>query len=246
MFNKYSILLFSLLLSIENHVFARAGGGFGGGGGGFRGGFSSGGYHYYGRGGSGKFSWIHLIIIVSIIVIVGVAIFYSIVLYKNKKKKIAAKIINESNLTDQLWNKTNLEDHVKKVYLLLQDAWQKQDLMLINQYITQHFFAINDRILENQREENIINFIKVHKIESVEIIGAQDFKDNDYDRFSVLIKVYLYEYYTFNGVVNENTRKDGTIEEILHFARLQNKWLLDGIQADVSVNGISLVRNYKE
>jgi hypothetical protein len=128
----------------------------------------------------------------------------------------------------------------------LQIAWEKQNLELISNFVSSDFYDMYNVILQRLINKNITNEIVIHRFVDVDIIGVQDYIDNSFDRFSVLINVEMTDKMYFDGRLKSSTEQMGFIEEILHFARIDNDWYLCSIQTDTSLNGISLVRNFHE
>lgn len=193
-----------------------------------------------------KLTWFDgLVFLLVILFTVGMC-YFGIVYFKKIKAKKADKLIKLSAEEDKIWEKEHLVNVTKHVFREFRNAWQEQDLSIINHLVTNHLIEREGLILSHQIDKNIVNFINIHSIDNVEIIGIQDSKNDYFDKFSAYVSATISEHYTYGGVVNEGSKKTGKIEEILHFVRVKNEWLLDSIQNDTSVNGLSLVKNFKE
>lgn len=238
--------LIFLNLCTSLYKFIRFGGGGGGfGGGGYHGGGGFGGYHGGGHG-SGHVSKEALIIIVFIVISIIIIIYLTYGFFRKLKLKKAEAVLQISYQKDIFWDKEKMINHAKDVYTKLQIAWEKQNLDLISNFVSSDFYEMYNVILQRLINKNITNEIVIHQFVNADIIGVQDYIDNSLDRFSIFIKVEMTDRMYYDGYLKNGTEQMGYVEEILHFARIENDWYLCSIQTDTSLNGVSMVRNFHE
>lgn len=140
--------------------------------------------------------------------------------YKVTRKNKLKKLLTVAQQEDYSWDNERLKKYAIEIYKIVQLAWSRANIALLNDICTPKFLTIYEKQISrlNISEEDIIPLLNNLKIE-VEIIGAQDYEDNLSDRFAALIKIN-----------NKN-------EVIYHFMRGENTWLLEWIQLDISFNG---------
>jgi len=151
--------------------------------------------------------------------------YYQLVIKRKKKLK---RFLAEAQQTDQYWNESIINSRIIEVYKQIQVAWNSGKVVILRGFVTENFVRIYGNSIANGAT---INFdpevLELLKIE-VEILGIMNYKINDYDRFSALIKI------------------DGKDAVIYHFERFANQWILDGIQIDVSFNGKTVPPVFRE
>ncbi len=225
------VVIIALNLFLPKFVDARGGGGGGGRGGGGRG-FSSGGY--YGRSGGLKVKWEkgdnERLVVILLIFAALVAFLYKgyklIIIYKKVRVN---RILRKSALEDVFWDKKDLSLRIEKTFLRIQNAWMNQDLNLVEDMITKRFYLKNQKILERQKRARVFNLIDKVKVEKVEIIGIEDYNDNNLDRFTAYISGQMVDLILRSHQKNFQSSKFTNFEDLYHFVRNENVWLLDRI-----------------
>lgn len=185
-----------------------------------------------------------LFIIVGAAIIISSSIIALMISYKRKKAK---KRIAEFERYDNTWNQELIKSRIETIFFKLQQAITERDLTIVKNYLT-------ERMLKKQTEliQDLINKKKINKLESIKLIEANiisvtDFKDDNKDILSCHINGKMINY-----LVDEKTKKiisgDSLhykpFEELWHFRKQGNNWLLDDI--DSTVNIYNLIDNYTE
>lgn len=163
------------------------------------------------------------------------------------KRRKARKRIKDFERYDSKWNQEFIKSRIETIFFKLQQSITERDLTLVKDYLT-------EKMLKKQTDliQHLINKKKINKLESIKlvestIISVVDFKDDNKDIFSCHINGKMINYF-----VDEKTQKiisgDNShykpFEELWHFKRKDNNWLLDEI--DTKVNIYNLIDNYIE
>ena len=211
--------IFSLILvCVVVACFARAGSGGSGGGG-----FGGGGYYGHGSGsGGGVFTYA--------LIGIGLLSFGYRSYRRGENKKKAREIINASK--EAHWQYDYLCEHARKMFLAIQDAWMERSLTAVSKEVTYNFYVKHNYLLEEMIANDEKNVMEKIAIKSIEIIGCQDYLDDDLDTFTALIEGRLLDY-TINvtsGKVVKNTWKlDESFRDLFVFTRNEGEWLLNDI-----------------
>lgn len=251
-FYKSVALLFMLLL-MQADLFARGGGG-GHGGGGHGGGHSSGGYHGGGyhsssyhssgrsltntaRSGQGDFH--AFLIVVGGIVVLLIAGRYGHKLLVPSKAAKAKKQLAKSAVNDSMWDETYLHQFVRDVFMRVQRAWMDQDVRKISDILTPVLVIKYQAVLNQQKREGVYNLMANVQISNIRIVGVKDVRYNNADTFSAYI----------TGTITDELRRirdndlvskgDSRFEDLYHFVRKDNRWLLDEIDNEVRFRDIT-------
>ncbi len=238
-----TILLFSLL----DNSLGRAGGG---GGGGHSGGGGGGSYYGGGRYGRGvKWEKGDNERLIVILIVIAIIITFSIIGYKwiiKYKALRVNRILDKSANEDAIWNKEKLEKFVRDSYIKMQTAWMKQDMNHVQDIITSELYDIYQRMLDNQNRVGIYNHIDEVRIEKVEFVGVEDYIDDNYDRFTAYISGHMVDLIVRIGINEIKTDKLTYFEDLYHFVRFENSWLLSGITNNVDIWTVSELEIKKE
>lgn len=166
-----------------------------------------------------------------------------------RKTRKAKKMIAEISRKDKLWNYRSMIARVEEVYFKVQKAWAERNQNLARE-------CMSDRIFEKhkfQTDEMIANKTKnvltnINLIDAT-IFSVSDYKDNSLDTFSVRIKGSMVDYIqdeVTRTVLSGDHTNSGEFKEIWTFIRVDDKWVLDEIDQDVSILDLGQGRAYKE
>lgn len=235
-------VIFSLILSgIVFYTFGRAGSG---GGGHSSGGHSGGGSGYGSRGNHGYGSiWSLVFYSIAFLLCTLIATIYNHEKKEANKKK-TRKIIDSSN--DKFWQYDLLCDLTERMFLTIQDAWMERSLDSVSTIVTGNFYYKHIEILNEMIFNNQKNIIEDITISSIEILGCQDYLDDDLDNFTALIKGKLVDYIidtNTNEILKNNSKRSESFTDLFIFTRSEGQWLLNDIinnPYDEVLNNISI------
>ncbi len=210
---KSFIIVISITFLHVSLSFARAGGGSGGGGNSFR----------------------------AIGVIIGLINLLLITIFIHRKNKKAKENIELSQELDPLWNYDEMTNFTSDVFMRMQHAWSERDMDLVKDIVTERLYLDFKKQLDwmkVKREQNLLEDIELKK---VEIIGDEDYLDNELDRFTVYIKGKMIDYKISDKtmkIIENKSKKKKAFLDLYYFTRHENKWLLDKIDNQVSLSKV--------
>lgn len=167
----------------------------------------------------------------------------------SRKIKKSRAIVFASTANDKFWHLGQMEDHARKTFLQMQNAWKRRNMEEVKGIITERLYSDYHRkleLLKKRKEMNILNSIEV---KNVNIIGAEDYKDDAKDRFVAYIDGEMQDYIIneYTGELLHGTKKDvEPFSDTYHFVRRDNKWLLDYIDNHVTVLDVMMMKNKRE
>lgn len=167
----------------------------------------------------------------------------------HRKKRRSKAVILESRLSDTFWHLGEMEKHSKKVFLEMQKAWKGRDMTPVRALVSDSLYKDYELKLEKMRDKKEVNILNSITVKNVDIIGAEDFQNNEDDRFSVYIDGEMQDY-----MVNEWTgdllygtsREVRPFSDIYHFIRVNNQWILNRIDGKVTVLDVVMSKNRRE
>jgi predicted lipid-binding transport protein (Tim44 family) len=158
-------------------------------------------------------------------------------LYIRKKTKAdrvfrVKEMIHRFSKSDPFWNEIQMRKLGKDMFHMVMHAWSKNDSKKIGPFLT-------DRLKKEWRDNwtNMIanGYVFVYNqifVESVTVIGAQDFPDDSKDSFSVEISGYVKRYLEHKQsgtIVPKHGNELDNFMDIYTFVRVENEWLLNEI-----------------
>lgn len=185
------------------------------------------------------------------VVLALIALFFLFALYgyrliiKYKKLK-AAEYLEKSAREDAMWEVGNLTEHIKTTFISMQDAWMAQDMNRISDLVTANFFDHSQLLLDHQSQKGVYNFITDIRIDTVDIIGVEDYRDNKYDKFTAYINGYMVNVVISKHGADIGPDKRSYFEDLYHFVRNEDKWLLYSITNKVEIWAVSELAIKKE
>ncbi|MBS1637486.1 MAG: TIM44-like domain-containing protein [Bacteroidetes bacterium] len=240
------IILLLIFLCHASLLFSRAGGGGGdGSSSSSSSGYNSNRYYndYHNSYNDGSLSGI--IFILFVFGAIALLIYFS---YRNsiktRKRKESSVILEAASLQDAMWNEAKLTELCRKIFMDMQYAWSIGSLRSVTDKITEKLYndytiALND--MNSRGEKNIIRNIS---IDTIEIIGAEDYISNDKDSFYAYIAGSLLDYTTRGDDIIKNQEKTReNFKDIYHFVRHENTWKLDLIINEPGIFDFQRARN---
>lgn len=227
---KYNFIkligLLILTLAVE-FTFARAGGGGGSAGSG------------------GILTTILAFILAPFLLIYGAIVSVMLERKRNKAKRLLKQLESE----DPLWNHRRMKARIEEVFFKVQNAWMERNQDLAKDCMSERIYTKHkmqtDEMLKNGRK----NILAKVNLKEAMIISVADYEDDKKDTFSAHIKGSMIDYdvddKTANVLSGDKTKIE-TFREIWHFIRLENKWVLDEIDQDVTMGEIRKSEFIKE
>lgn len=157
--------------------------------------------------------------------------FYGVWERITKKSKITAQQIDAASQSDTSWNRVNLENHCKNVFMKFQADWSTFNVNSMQTYLTASCFSHNRLLLQAIYQLGRTNSMSNVVIEKCMIFEMHDDQDNSKDSFTV----------AFEAKANDQLiNKQGTVlytdtksfTEYWKFIKHENTWLLDIITQD--------------
>lgn len=165
------------------------------------------------------------------------------------RRKQAKKVIEESSLTDPSWDIGYLSALTERIFFDFQDAWMKKDLSLIQSRVTYNFYCTQQPKVNELIKKQQTNKLELIFIHSIDIVSSKDYKNDNLDSFSAIIKGKMIDYIisdkTFE-VVAGNPEKQESFTDYYLFTRNDNTWLLNKVVNDPELSYMFDAKSYKE
>jgi predicted lipid-binding transport protein (Tim44 family) len=163
-----------------------------------------------------------------------------------KKEVQAKKILNAAADSDKIWDAKNMKYLARAVFYKIQEALEKKDSSVVNEFCTPEFRLVLESHLKAKELNGIIIINSALNILETRIIGCEDQRDDNADRFVAYLGGKLR-----NTIVNpENLNiRDGKslrFSEAYYFVRNRNQWLLEQIESNVSIWDLLTVKSILE
>jgi hypothetical protein len=174
-----------------------------------------------------------------------ISIVFSIMAYF--RHKAALKVIKAAK--ENMWDLSNLQLTAETAFFKFQDAWTERDLSKMSSLITYSFYNRYRLQLDEMKAKGEKNMIESISIASTNIICCRDYKNNQADTFSALIKGSLIDY-----TIKENTDRlikgsksqKEKFTDYYVFTRDGNSWLLNEVINDPELGIILEAKSYSE
>ena len=179
------------------------------------------------------------------LVIYGAIITYK--LYrKSKKSKELLRLLAEN---DPIWHHRRMLARVEEVFFKVQIAWKDRNQKTAKDCMSSRIYTKHkmqtDEMLKNHRK----NILQKINLKEVKIISVSDYKTNENDAFAVFIKASLIDYHIDDRsgkLLSGSKSKVEHFQEIWHFIRERNKWLLDEIDHNITMRKIGQSEHFVE
>ena len=170
--------------------------------------------------------------LVSYIIFIISALVLATVLYKELRAK---KILRKAVVRDGIWDENELKVTARGMFYKIQYALAEFDMTNLKDYLTTEFLLMFTSEVQKLRATN--RKIEVDSIDITEtrIVCSRDFLNNDKDRFVAYIK----------GNLTLDSKSKG-FEEMYHFIRNDNDWLLNKINGYIRLIDILFEESFIE
>ncbi len=222
------VIVFNYFLFLGVTLYARGGGGQSGGVGGF-----------------GHRRVIGYLIALILAVLIGVALGVML----SRKKKASRKVILESSTFDMFWDVDAMEKYAYQTFLLIQDAWEKRNMDLVKDIVTERLYIDLKEKLNLMKRKREVNVLESVSVRSVDIIGANDFLDDKKDSYVVNIDGNMVDYIVderSGKLLYDTKRTSQAFADIYRFVRYDNSWLLDSVENSVTIWNVVTTKNFRE
>lgn len=170
--------------------------------------------------------------------IIGLSVFYMYRRHRialQKKKSYVEDVLPKSAESDALWQEEGLKQFVRSTFLKIQEVWRKEDLSLVADLVTDKLHSALANSLARKANKNVLGMGNI-QIDVLDIVGIEDRKDDDQDRFTAYIR----------GTMDTKERIAESFEEIYQFMRHENKWYLYNIKSYMDYEWILDLKTIKE
>lgn len=172
--------------------------------------------------------------------------FFILLAYRTRQSK---KQIEASKQSDSLWNYDRMIQYVETVFMRMQDAWTKKDLLFVNDIITQNLNTDFGKKINHLNFINETHCLEDIKIKSIKIIGCEDHIDNEQDAFSAYIHGSMADY-SVSGLtdhITTNFRKNNeNFSDLYYFKKHIDNWLPDKVENSVEITDLFKVKYVTE
>lgn len=180
-----------------------------------------------------------------IYILIAIAFFFMIKL----RRKQAKKVIEESSLTNPLWDIGYLSALTERIFFDFQDAWMKKDLTLIQSRVTYNFYCTQQPKINELIKKQQTNKLELIFIHSIDIVSSKDYKNDNLDSFSAIIKGKMIDYIISDKnfeVIAGNSEKQEPFTDYYLFIKNNNSWLLNKVVNDPELSYLFDAKSYKE
>jgi predicted lipid-binding transport protein (Tim44 family) len=151
----------------------------------------------------------------------------------NRRREEVSKALSEMSQLEQEWSEDRLESQVRQKFLLLQEAWSRQDLQTIKTQLKDDLYAYWQAELAKQISENQRTHIEKVTIQSVRIIAVRNHMNNEADEFTASIDATCHErlisLWSDPLVKRQGLRVD-RFREFWTFQREHDQWKLKDVR----------------
>jgi hypothetical protein len=213
------LLLPMLLVSLEAH--ARAGGGGGGGG----------------SSSSSSVRSTNSNLFVNLMTLAGLS-FAALHLasvnrrINNRRRQVAEALVRMSQLEPE-WSEQALERQVHERFLLLQDAWSRQEIGLLRLHLDDGIYEVWQEEIKIQKQSNIRNHIQDVEIKSIRLVAVRNYINDQKDEFTACIDAQCREGMVPDNpgfMIEEKQTAVHQFREFWTFIRDKDKWKLKEVR----------------
>lgn len=172
---------------------------------------------------------------------------YLVILYslyyikKRRTKNVHSKAIK----SDAIWLESNIQDYIEDLFYEVYESYQMQSTQIINRKITDKFRQQFKTKFIQHKKGLMSFFIDDFEFEACKIVEVKDYQNDDKDTLAVLVLGMKREYLQFepeNQIV-EGEDQITEFRSIWRFTRLDNTWMLDEIEPDVSIKSLKAMNS---
>jgi len=157
--------------------------------------------------------------------------FMLVLIIAHFKNLYVKKILRHISRKDKAWKNHKILQEIKNCFQKVQEASISLNHDLAKEFTTNHFYKDHKAqlyLIKRQRQINMLNNMKIHRIEFIEI---HDFDDNEQDGFSALISGSMRDFKLYETTRDyiEGSIDSLTFNEVWHFQRQGNKFVVSEI-----------------
>ncbi|WP_087024941.1 hypothetical protein [Thaumasiovibrio subtropicus] len=195
-------------------------------------------------------SLVTVIIVLIGIVMLPVAILYSIFLTLVVRKKTAEceHLMERASGRDKFWDFQSMKGRIELTFYAIQEAWDQRNKTMLRAYMSEHLYRrFKMEMLEKVVLDKRKTFEQAH-LEEAKIVEVLDFADDAKDTFWVLISGTRVEYslHPSDGSRKFNEATRHGFEELWRFVRAEHGWVLDEIDHNVSLGDLTRLNSQYE
>lgn len=168
------------------------------------------------------------------------------VLWRRKKRR-AEHLANKLAEGDKMWNLHDMKARVELAFFKVQHAWMERNQELAREYMSQHIYEKHKAQTDAMISAGTKNILTGMNILNIMITSVEDYADNSRDAFVALIKGRMTDYHIdeqTKQVIKGNASKAEYFEELWRFIRVNDTWVLDEIDQEVSTGDLAYARAY--
>jgi predicted lipid-binding transport protein (Tim44 family) len=185
----------------------------------------------------------NIITFIGFILLIFSSIVTGLVLYKDLT---SARVLQKAEARDPIWDDGQMKIETRRAFYQVQYALMKKDPDSLKDSLTSEFLSsLKKDLLDGKIQYGPTDIASID-ISETHIICCQDFLDNNKDKFVSYIKGTLSDS-SANKNIDQNSGNeelpDWDFEEMYHFVRKDNSWLLDGITGKTKIFNLLLTNN---
>ena len=105
----------------------------------------------------------------------------------NKKKQEADLLLGKISKQDLAWDESHLEKIVRKTFYEIENAWCKQDLAKLQQFLHQDLYSEWKSQIDRMRSNEQWNIMENLLLKNTRIVEVKNYRDDEKDSFTVCI-----------------------------------------------------------
>jgi predicted lipid-binding transport protein (Tim44 family) len=175
------------------------------------------------------------VIIAGYILLISSGILTGLLIYK---RFAAYRVIKKASQGDPIWDEEKLKVHTRSILYKLQYCLDKGDADELKGLLTPEFLHSFEKTINSVKVTQPGIVVDAIDVNETYIISCKNYLQNDKDRYAAYIKGTYTEaavYYSQGQRIRDYGLPEKQFEEIYHFVRKENDWLLDKINARVNV-----------
>jgi hypothetical protein len=180
--------------------------------------------------------WQGLGLIALVIVVLVIIMYQRHRLALRSKAQAVDKLIDKSAAQDPIWKEKDLKEIAKFAFLKMQEAWEKADVEIAAPLLSENLYHTYAKSIARHAPRNKASFKLKTSIETLEVVGMEDRKDDSKDKFTAHIR----------GTLTTQKEENEAFEELYQFVRFENRWILYNIKSQMDYHWIVELKIVKE
>jgi hypothetical protein len=146
-----------------------------------------------------------------------------------RRSKTAKQQLSFAANNDPMWQETELQARVQAVFTDFQNDWSSFNLEHMRSYTTPRYYGHMELMLSAMYQMGRRNEVASPTILSTQVVNIDDQVQNDQDNFDIYIQAKANDSLLDTSQNKTIYTDKNSFEELWHFVRQDNTWLLDGI-----------------